>query len=228
MQQVGPRDWVFWLDKKNNGQLDWASKYLKKKGINVECAQHQDMYAALRTALENWPDNIETREFIRKMRSASSQRKFRKGSSTHKPCTFVLSKAAVSELKILSGKAGRAMNQVLEILISDGLAFRRNIDKEMKEEVKQARQDKLLKLTKKMHKENNVSEVDRLQTEMEQLKGDLQKTRNRNAGLLRTVIELNIRVQYGIDRNTPLTSNQKRTLSDKFERALRRQGFVSE
>ncbi|HRF88149.1 MAG TPA: hypothetical protein PK244_06055, partial [Pseudomonadales bacterium] len=63
---------------------------------------------------------------------------------------------------------------------------------------------------------------------MEQLKGDLQKTRNRNAGLLRTVIELNIRVQYGIDRNTPLTSNQKRTLSDKFERALRRQGFVSE
>lgn len=137
---LGEEKWK-WIESQNSKQLLWAVRYLTLRGAQVpDDSQPQGRHAALIHALAGLPNDAGGREFLRLMRAAWRQKKYRQQADGKKPCNFILRTSTQANLKSLAHSKRTTTTAALEELIADALTE----DKRHKTEISEL---------KKAHKE---------------------------------------------------------------------------
>lgn len=109
--------WLGWINRRDQRQVEWACEYLRRRGIPV--GGSYDPYLELRSVSNPWGDSADGREFVRKMKAAWSQKKYRDKRDGNKSVSFVISKEARKRLRRSAKQAGIKMNKMLERLIEE-------------------------------------------------------------------------------------------------------------
>lgn len=121
MQEDWRKRAIDWLGRNNADQQKWAITYLGKKGW-FHRARHLDEsnYDFLLTHIRNAPEVLKSKDDLRKMKRAWTQKKKRddkKGPT--KSYSFIMSKSVGEKLKYLKKKRDEPVYQIVETLVSD-------------------------------------------------------------------------------------------------------------
>lgn len=145
----GQGQWLDWINENNQEQTRWALNYLNRnaaRGLNSGRPFQQIREAHHALAFLTSAADVEARvQLLTRMRAAWSKHLSRKRSTGRKPYSVEMSTQVGPALKRLSqGKGGLPISQVLESLILDTDAYKKNLERQKKEEIakiKPPRQD---------------------------------------------------------------------------------------
>jgi len=128
-----------WIDENNQAQSFWALNYLLKLGEGVSNDQYKSPYENLKLSTQSLTVNEYTKETVKKMRGAWSQKKLRDSRVNTKSYNFVLSTKAKNQLTSLNKIHKTTSSATIELLIERGFEY----EKEAKEEAKKVVKERL-------------------------------------------------------------------------------------
>lgn len=119
-----------WINKNDENQCGWALRYIREKNFYVHVDGNTifpSLYLAFDAQAIRPVDNAEGREFIRKMKNAWSQKKYRKSNKNKTPCHFLIENKAKNHLIWLSKLLGKSQNETLEIILKGTFEHEKNV-----------------------------------------------------------------------------------------------------
>ena len=143
-----------WLDGHNSRQREWAHNYLREKGLIVGDRQFstRDELLAVGEILEAPERQPNGQKTIQRMRNAWQQAKFRAPDKDRKACTFKLKTKVKKDLAVLAKANNTNETDMLNRLITEGVAARTELGERLRDAKEAARE------TKERHKK----EIDKL------------------------------------------------------------------
>jgi hypothetical protein len=149
------KSWFNWISATDKKQHEWAGRYLRAHGVVTPPAAMKTYETFLTWGCEYFPDTSATRELIKLMRNAWTQKKFRDKRNGKKSFSFVLPTDTKTKLDDL---AKQQPDDISATKMLERIIF----------------QDKALQ-------EIHMAEVKRLKEEPKKLKEELQKLKKEHA-----------------------------------------------